>query len=56
MFAPCLSLPAIQGHGFMNGTDWGKEMQVKLGRPSVEEAEIEKAMLRVKEFVAKHAK
>jgi hypothetical protein len=24
-----------QGHGFMNGTDWGKEMQLKLGRPAV---------------------
>jgi len=45
-----------QGHGFMNGTDWGKEMQVKLGRPSVEEAEIEKAMSRVKAFVDKYAK
>jgi hypothetical protein len=53
MFFCC---PSVQGHGFMNGTDWGKEMQTKLGRPSVEEAEIEKAMSRVQAFVGKYAK
>jgi len=45
-----------QGHGFMNSTAWGKEMQKKLGRPDVEEKEIESAMARVKAFVAKHGK
>eukprot|EP00277_Geminigera_cryophila_P013828 CAMPEP_0179436094 /NCGR_PEP_ID=MMETSP0799-20121207/20110_1 /TAXON_ID=46947 /ORGANISM="Geminigera cryophila, Strain CCMP2564" /LENGTH=235 /DNA_ID=CAMNT_0021215933 /DNA_START=42 /DNA_END=749 /DNA_ORIENTATION=+ len=43
-----------QGHGFMNGTDWGKEMQKKLGRPEVQTAEIDAAMARVKAFLAKH--
>ena len=40
--------------GFMNGTDWGKEMQKKLGRPEVQTAEIDAAMARVKAFLAKH--
>jgi len=38
----------------MNGTDWGKEMQKKLGRPEVQTAEIDAAMARVKAFLAKH--
>eukprot|EP00281_Chroomonas_sp_CCMP1168_P033630 CAMPEP_0206242988 /NCGR_PEP_ID=MMETSP0047_2-20121206/17358_1 /ASSEMBLY_ACC=CAM_ASM_000192 /TAXON_ID=195065 /ORGANISM="Chroomonas mesostigmatica_cf, Strain CCMP1168" /LENGTH=125 /DNA_ID=CAMNT_0053668059 /DNA_START=51 /DNA_END=428 /DNA_ORIENTATION=+ len=43
-----------QGHGFMNSTDWGKKMQVKLGRPEIEVKEIETAMERVKAFIAKY--
>jgi len=43
-----------QGHGFMNGTAWGKEMQKKLGRPEVEDATILLAMDRMKDFLAKH--
>jgi len=43
-----------QGHGFMNGTDWGKAMNVKLGRPEVSEEDIELAMSRVKAFLASH--
>lgn len=45
-----------QGHGFMNSTAWGKETQAKLGRPEIEEAEIESAMSRVKAFVEKYCK
>uniref|UniRef100_A0A6U4MRY9 Dienelactone hydrolase domain-containing protein n=1 Tax=Hemiselmis andersenii TaxID=464988 RepID=A0A6U4MRY9_HEMAN len=43
-----------QGHGFMNNTQWGREMQARLGRPEVEVGEIQAAMGRVKAFVAAH--
>jgi hypothetical protein len=43
-----------QGHGFMNGTEWGREMQKKLGRPEVQDSEIVEAMTRIKAFMAKH--
>jgi hypothetical protein len=42
------------GHGFMNATDWGKEMQKKLGRPDVQESEVQAAMTRIKDFLEKH--
>ena len=38
----------------MNGTEWGREMQKKLGRPGVQDADIEAAMGRIKTFLTKH--
>jgi hypothetical protein len=38
----------------MNATDWGKEMQKKLGRPDVQESEVQAAMTRIKDFLEKH--
>jgi len=43
-----------QGHGFMNGTEWGKEMNLKLARPPIDEAAIATAMQRVTSFLQKH--
>lgn len=42
---------AGQGHGFMNDTDWGQAMQIKLGRPAVDLTQIQVAMERESFFI-----
>eukprot|EP00282_Hemiselmis_andersenii_P019469 CAMPEP_0172031588 /NCGR_PEP_ID=MMETSP1041-20130122/19389_1 /TAXON_ID=464988 /ORGANISM="Hemiselmis andersenii, Strain CCMP439" /LENGTH=277 /DNA_ID=CAMNT_0012688117 /DNA_START=47 /DNA_END=880 /DNA_ORIENTATION=+ len=42
------------GHGFMNGTEWGKEMNAKLGRPPIRDDCIADATSRSVDFLRKH--